>query len=371
MFFNKLSQLLIAFLITLSLNAQQRKEIQIPDILGYKTLKCDFHMHTVFSDGLVWPTVRVQEAWLEGLDAIAITDHIEYHPHSSDITADYNRSYDIAEPAAERSGIILVRGAEITRSMPPGHLNVLFIKNANLLEREDVIDALKEARDQGAFIFWNHPGWKRQQPDSTLWWKEHTYLLKNNLLHGIEIYNSEEFYPEALTWANEKNLTILGNSDTHRPIQMHYDLNSTHRPITLVFAKEQNKSSLKEALFDRRTAVYVDNTLYGKADFLEPLFFASIHIKPSPVQLKNQGVASILITNTSDLDFELELVQPAVGFGCPETISLKAHHSTLVELTGNSEEVEQMKTLKMYYSVKNLFTAPDENLIVTLDINNL
>lgn len=30
-----------------------RKEIRIPNILGFQTLKCDFHMHTVFSDGVV------------------------------------------------------------------------------------------------------------------------------------------------------------------------------------------------------------------------------------------------------------------------------------------------------------------------------
>ncbi len=57
-----------------------RQEILIPNIPGYITLKCDFHMHTVFSDGVVWPTVRVSEAWEDGLDAIAITDHIEGHP---------------------------------------------------------------------------------------------------------------------------------------------------------------------------------------------------------------------------------------------------------------------------------------------------
>lgn len=65
--------------------SQVRNEIQIPDILGFKTLKCDFHMHTVFSDGLVWPTVRVSEAYSQGLDAIAITDHIEYRPHKNDM----------------------------------------------------------------------------------------------------------------------------------------------------------------------------------------------------------------------------------------------------------------------------------------------
>ena len=63
------------------LSAQpQRKEFRIPDLTDYKTLKCDFHIHTVFSDGDVWPTVRLAEAWEEGLDAIAITDHLEYNP---------------------------------------------------------------------------------------------------------------------------------------------------------------------------------------------------------------------------------------------------------------------------------------------------
>ncbi len=57
------------------------KTFIFPDIPGYETLICDFHMHTVFLDGLVWPTVRVSEAVEEGLDAISITDHIEYLPH--------------------------------------------------------------------------------------------------------------------------------------------------------------------------------------------------------------------------------------------------------------------------------------------------
>ena len=77
--------------------AQVRNEIRVPDPEGYRTLKCDFHIHTVFSDGLVWPTVRVDEAYREGLDAIALTEHLEYRPHRQDIIASHNRSYEIAE----------------------------------------------------------------------------------------------------------------------------------------------------------------------------------------------------------------------------------------------------------------------------------
>lgn len=53
--------LVSAFLLTTCLmsgQAQRRNEIQVPDLDGYTTLKCDFHMHSVFSDGLVWPDLK-------------------------------------------------------------------------------------------------------------------------------------------------------------------------------------------------------------------------------------------------------------------------------------------------------------------------
>jgi len=68
-----------------------RENIIIPDVGNYQVLKCDFHMHTVFSDGQVWPSVRNQEAWQEGLDAYAITDHIEYTPHKDDVKVNNGR----------------------------------------------------------------------------------------------------------------------------------------------------------------------------------------------------------------------------------------------------------------------------------------
>jgi predicted metal-dependent phosphoesterase TrpH len=364
--------ILLAFVFLTSLaNGQSRKIINIPNIPGYQTLKCDFHMHTVFSDGTVWPTVRVEEAWEEGLDAIAISDHIEYRPHSKDVVAGHNRSFEIAEPLANQKNIVLIRAAEITRSMPPGHLNALFIRNANLLEREDAVDAIKEAREQGAFIFWNHPGWKAQQPDTTLWWDEHTELLKNDLLHGIEVYNSSEYYPDALGWANEKTLTMFCNSDIHGPVGMSYDLACAHRPVTLVFAKSRTTGGIKEALFNQRTAAYFDNTLVGKSDILEPLFFASLNFKADPLKIQNGTSKQVEITNKSDVAYELELVQPGVGFDITENLVLKAHHITPLTISGNSDEVAQAKTLNVYYRIKNMKVAPEENLIVTFSFRNL
>ena len=59
------------------------RKISFPNIKGYKTLICDLHTHTVFSDGSVWPSIRVAEANKDGLDAIAVTEHIEYQPYKA------------------------------------------------------------------------------------------------------------------------------------------------------------------------------------------------------------------------------------------------------------------------------------------------
>ena len=135
-----------------NMSAQKRNEIDIPNLDGYITLKCDFHMHSVFSDGLVWPTVRIDEAYREGLDAISLTEHIEYRPHKKDIIADHNRSYDVTKKKADQLGILLIKGSEITRPMAPGHFNAIFLSDSNPLEKENYKDAFNEAKKQDAFI---------------------------------------------------------------------------------------------------------------------------------------------------------------------------------------------------------------------------
>src|SRR5687767_1637405 len=92
-----------------------RTVVNLPDVPGYMTLKCDFHIHTVFSDGYVWPTVRAEEAWREGLDAIAITDHIEYQPHKADVHTNHNRSYQIARKTGDDLDVVVIKGSEITQ----------------------------------------------------------------------------------------------------------------------------------------------------------------------------------------------------------------------------------------------------------------
>jgi hypothetical protein len=269
---------------------------------GYVTLKCDFHIHTVFSDGSVLPAVRIDEAFREGLDAISLTEHIEYRPNvsSGDMVASHNRAYEMAKPAADANGIILVRGSEITRAMPPGHHNAIFLTNSDDLDKPDYMDAFRAAKAQNAFIFWNHPCWDAQQPDTTLWFDEHSRLLQQGMLQGIEVVNGGHYCPEAHRWCLEKKLTMLGNSDVHQPMQNFPA--GKHRAMTLVFARSKTPEAIHEALKERRTAVYSDEQIIGEEKYLKELFENAVEMNVE----KTNNTVRITFRNKSDLTFHLK-----------------------------------------------------------------
>lgn len=331
----------------------QRKIINLPDLPGYVTLKCDFHMHTVFSDGNVWPVNRVNEAYRDGLDAIAITDHIEYVPHKDYIPVDHNAAWKIAKNTARDYNIILVHGAEITRSMPPGHLNALFITDANQLAVDSVWDAFEATIKQGGFLLWNHPGWKAQQPDGIpRMYDIHYRLLKNKWLHGIEFFNHREYYPLVMTFCKQHNLAVIANSDVHGVISEEYE-GKTNRPMTLVFAKERSHDSLKEAMFAGRTLAYFDDMIAGKEEYALPFFFECISIgKPYNENSKN---IFFEITNRSDIPFYLVDGAP----GTPESITLDANSATRVT-------VSKTYSGPLVYNVRNIITGENEVLKVEL-----
>jgi hypothetical protein len=347
-----------------------RTPVRLPDIPGYRTLKCDFHIHTVFSDGLVWPTVRAEEAWREGLDAIAITDHIEYQPHKADVSTNHNRATDLARGRGDELDVIVIRGSEITRSMPPGHLNAIFLTNSLPLATGNWRDALRAARAQGAFIFWNHPGWEPQLKDGKVqWFPEHSELVAGDLLHGIEIVNERAYYPEAHGWARERNLAVFGNSDIHEPIHMDYHLHAgDHRPLTLVFARERTAASIKEALFARRTAVYSGGKLFGDEQFVRPLVEGSLRVLNQAVTLRGKGRAYVQIHNESDVSFRLERAGDAADLMIPQSLTLAGGKTVLLELKAPGSPEPGARTVTLPYAVTNVLTAPDAPLRLELKI---
>jgi|GEM_PF-29999 len=345
-----------------SATAQTRQNFRLPDIPGYITLKGDFHMHTPFSDGTVWPADRVKEAWRDGLDVIAITDHVEYSPNQKDVSTDLNRPWEIARPVAEQYGIILVKAAEITRSMPPGHFNAFFLNDCNLLRQNNVEEAFRAAARQGAFFVWNHPGWKAQQPDTTIWFPMHDQFLENSWLHGIEVFNEKEFYPIVHQWAVEKGLTIFANSDVHEPIDFLYQQQKNERrPMTLVFAKERSVDGVRDAFFNRRTAALFNDTLIGDEKYLKPLIAGCVSVQNPNVEINSRNETFVVLTNDSDLNLYLEGISTE-NFSIPGSIHLKANSAERIPVKNIRNLHQGENELTIAFRVNNVLTAPGSPL---------
>ncbi|MEA4903797.1 MAG: PHP domain-containing protein [Petrimonas sp.] len=319
-------------------NSRMRSEIHIPDFNGYQTLKCDFHIHTVFSDGKVWPDIRVAEAWQEGLDAIAITDHIEYRPNREILKGDLNESYKIAKRAGDAIGFMVIHGAEITRSKPLGHLNALFISDAIPMDVKEPLEAIDEAIRQGAFIMWNHPGWP---DDKSTMYPVHEELIKAGKIHGVEVFNHMEYYPVSFDWCRDKNLAFMSNTDIHDLITTTYGAKNKIRPMTLVLAKERSIESIKEALFAKRSIAYFDGELVGKPEHLKGLLKASVKIR-----VINEKQAEV--TNVSDITYR------ATAGG--NLYVLPAQKTILLTIPGP----------ETVFIVENCYTGNGEKLTVTV-----
>jgi hypothetical protein len=325
-------------------------------------------MHTVFSDGLVWPTVRVDEAWRQGLDAIAITDHIEYKPHKEDVSTNYSRSYDLAIARAKALNLILIRAAEITRGEPPGHLNTLFLDRLEPLRNTNTWEAVKAAAEQGAFIFWNHPGWKQPEKKAK-WYKEQGEFYDQGWLKGLEIVNGADYDPIVHRWCVQKRLTMLADSDVHNPILMELDLAAgEHRPMTLVLAKSRSAEAIKEALFARRTVVWTQNLLIGEETFLKPIFYESIQVKNPDVIIEGKGSVLVQIYNRSPVPIELATQDSPKEITVPTKLTLYAQKTSLLELRGKTTNQSGIKELFLPFRASNFKVMPKQALPVEIRV---
>lgn len=334
-----------------------RMEMRIPSqINGYVTLKGDLHTHTYFSDGSVSPDMRVNEAWKTGLDVLAITDHIEYKTNREYISGDDNASYEIARKLADERGIILIKGSEVTRKQPVyGHLNALFIKDANKLKVDAPKAAIEEAISQGAFIVWNHPAWA---VDTCRIYEFQEDLLKNKMIHGIEVFNNTEFYPRALKWAHEKGLTVFSNSDVHTSIYANDGVHGAgcavatpyHRPMTIILAKDRSLAAIKEAMFSRRTLAYFAGHLAGEEQLLTDFCRASLSVCRIA---QNDTYNTYRIDNRYDIPFMVSYGKSKVLLAPNRSMDVKLKKEVdKLELELENVSIDEFKTLTLELSLK-------------------
>lgn len=289
---------------------QARTEIIIPQVNGMNVYKADLHVHTIFSDGGVTPDMRVLEAWYDGLDVIAITDHMEYRsvekdmlrymdryardefrkneavntnitrhaPDEHGILVDFNVAYDLATRKAADYGIMVIRGVEITRK-EKGDYNVLFTTDNNAIYDPDIEQALRNARSQGAFIVHNHPDYDENTQNHLSLFADGLY--EKGFIDGVEVANGRRTWWHLFTHAVSGGYTPFANSDAHDYIYWKYGRPGEYeipryRNMNLILADDLNENSIHEALKAGNTIAYSNNNLIGKRELLQALFESSI-----------------------------------------------------------------------------------------------
>ena len=329
-----------------------RTEIVLPQVNGYNIYKADLHTHSAFSDGSVLPEYRVKEAWIDGLDVMAVTEHIEYRRQESKmleyledyakkgeqidnwdiinkpadkkgIRVDLNYAVELSQKAAAQYGLLIIPGTEITRNPQQiGHYNALFTTDNNAIYDEDPLQSFRNARAQGALIQHNHPGWQRKSLDMP---EFEVKAYAEGLIDGIEVMNGSDFYPGAIDRAKELGLFMTANTDIHGTTAMDNANVAVGRNMTLIFAKEKTLEAMREALEAHRTLAYAFGNVAGDEQLLKDFFLACVKFEPVMKDYKNRQIFTI--TNTSSIPFAFRIGGGNVVWLDPfSTISAKTNN---------------------------------------------
>jgi predicted metal-dependent phosphoesterase TrpH len=355
-----------------------RKEVALPQVNGYNVYKADLHTHTIYSDGQVLPKFRVREAWRDGLDVMAVTEHIEhrpveetmvnylekyvddkypkaknnriggkYFPDEDGIMVDLNSSVKEAQAAAKQYGLTIIPGSEITRSgNKVGHFNALFTTDNNTIYDDDPLTSIRNAKAQGALVMHNHPGWTKTSLNYT---EVEKAAYDEGLIDGVEVVNGMEFYPKCIERAQEKGLFVSANTDEHTATSFDFGSQGYLRPMTLILAKDKSLEALREALEAKRTLALAFDNLSGNEQLLKDFFTASF--RTEQVSVDKKGVATVLVTNCTSVSYVVKL---------PDGMIIPLDSFTTVSLT-SAPKAQALK-----FEVLNMWTGVDIHPTVEL-----
>ena len=369
----------------------RRTEIILPQVGGYNCYKADLHTHTIYSDGEMTPREKVREAWYDGLDILAITDHLEsrrysqymlnarapfnpdgkpyqYHhagsarlrPDGTDagITTDLNATFDEAKEYVEKEGypITLIKGVEISRKpQTQGHFNALFVKDINALYDIDTKKTFRNVHKQGGLVIHNHPAYRRETTDKSEWQEE---VYKEGLIDGVEIVNGLDFYPKMIRRCVEENLAMVAGTDSHRPTSGQFKDYGFFRTMTIILAKDKSEKSLRNALKERRTIAYSGGQLMGEEMWLAELLKASVSCQNIGIS-KKKGLEyhKFVLTNKSSLTYTLR-------WGKAAYCELGPFKSAVVELRAKDGQAREPK-----FTVDNMWMMDYKHPVITLEIS--
>ena len=200
--------------------------------------------------------------------------------------------------AAEYWDIFIIPGTEITRhGTHIGHFNALFTKDNNKIYHDDPVEAIRNAKAQGALVQHNHPGWIRTSIDYT---ETEKIAYDEGLIDGVEVMNFYEFYPGIIDRVRERGLFISANTDIHASTAEDFNAREFMRPITLIFATERTENGIREALESCRTLAFGFNTVCGDEQLLKDFFAASVKV----AKLSDKAY---MLTNCTSVPYTIQI----------------------------------------------------------------
>ena len=231
------------------------------------------------------------------------TNLLDKGPEKGGIQADLNLPIRLAEKTAERYGIVVVSGMEISRTPETiGHYNALFTKDNNTIYHPDCYESFRRAKAQGALIVHNHPGWRRPSMEIGPFEQK---AYDEGLIDGIETFNSADLYPQAIDRAKKYGFFMVGATDAHISVARDYLMRTPIRNMTLIFAKDKSQESLRQALLDGNAIAYGWGTLSGEEALLKDLFKASVQTRVERTDAK--GTRTVAITNMTSIGYTLRI----------------------------------------------------------------
>ena len=181
-------------------------------------------------------------------------------------------------------------------------------------------------------------------------------------MHGIEAANGKSYFPEALEWALEKNLTMMGTSDIHQPIQTDYDFaRGEHRTMTLLFAKERTAEGVREALDSHRTVVYYKDPIIGREELLRDFFKACIEVKETK---RTDKEIRLSVTNNSDLTLVLKKTAHDERLGYFRNKTLLPHYKYTITI----QLKDGVKGGDLNFEVTNFIIGRERSLPYTIKL---
>jgi 3',5'-nucleoside bisphosphate phosphatase len=141
---------------------------------------------------------------------------------------------------------------------------------------------------------------------------------------------------------------------------------TTHRPMTLVFAKSKSVEAIKEALQARRTAVYFDNYIIARKPEAEAFFKAAVQLATEKKERNGEPILLIKLNNTSGIPFDIKVSAPynIEGFPLGQAV-LKPNETTTIILKAIWKYPAQ---IPVQVQVNNIVVSPDEPLKTTFNI---